>query len=101
MKVILAALAAGLGLWLVFNLIGALIVGAIARQILPGKENISWFTTILVGFLGGMVGKFLFWILHWPTTFIMGFVASVVGAFLLLFIHSMMVANKSGASKSA
>ena len=100
MKVILAALATGFGVWLLFNLIGAFIVGAIARAIFPAKDRIGWFNTIFVGFLGGFVGKILFTLLGWPTQFIMGFVASCAGAFVLLFIHHLMVSAKSDSPKA-
>ncbi len=98
MKVILAALAGVFGIWLVFNLISAFIVGFIARAIFPAKDRIGWGTTLIVGFLGGIVGKVVFYCLGWSTKFLMGFVAAVVGGMLLLFIHHLMVANKSGAS---
>lgn len=95
MKIVLAALGTIFGFWLVFNLIGALIVGAIARAVFPAKDKVGWPTTILLGFLGGIVGKVGFALLHWPTRFGMGFVASVTGAFVLLFIHHLMVSMRS------
>ena len=95
MKALLAAVGTIFGLWLVFNLIGALIVGVIARAVFPAKDKVGWPTTIVLGFLGGIVGKVLFTLLHWPTRFGMGFVASVAGAFLLLFAHHLMVSMRS------
>ena len=35
-----------LGTWLIINLIGAMIVGALARAILPGKDKVGWPLTI-------------------------------------------------------
>jgi uncharacterized membrane protein YeaQ/YmgE (transglycosylase-associated protein family) len=95
MKAIAALFATFVGGWIIFNLIGALIVGAIARAILPGKDAVGWGMTILIGFLGGILGRCLFWILHWPTYFPMGFLASIVGAFVLLLAHRMWVAGKA------
>jgi uncharacterized membrane protein YeaQ/YmgE (transglycosylase-associated protein family) len=95
MKLFLGALAGIFGFWLVLNLLGALIVGAIARAVLPGRQEVGWPTTIAVGFLGGIVGKILFAILGWPTHWGMGFVASVTGAFLLLLLHHFFVAGKA------
>jgi len=97
MKLLFAALGTILGFWLVLNLVGAIIVGAIARAVFPAKDRVGWPTTIVVGFLGGIVGKLLFALMHWPTRFGMGFVASVVGAFLLLFVHHLVVSRRSDA----
>lgn len=97
MKLLIGALGTIFGLWLIVNLVGAFIVGALARAVFPARDRVGWFTTIVVGFLGGIVGKILFWILRWPTTFLMGFVASLVGAFVLLFIHHLMQAGKARA----
>ncbi len=97
MKLALGALAAFLGAWLVVNLVGAFIVGAIARAIFPGKDRIGWPMTILLGFVGGIVGKILFAILRWPTGFGMGFVASIVGAFVVLLGYHLYVASKGTA----
>ena len=57
MKALLATLAALAGGWLLINLVGALLVGAIARGLLPGKDKVGWFMTIVIGFLGGILGK--------------------------------------------
>jgi len=99
MSAFLAFFATVLGGWIIFNLIGAFLVGALARAIFPGKNQIGWFKTIAVGFFGGIVGKLIFWLLRWPLGFPMGFVASVVGAFVLLLIFFVRASGK--ASKPA
>src|SRR5258706_6652511 len=98
MKTFLAGLAALFGGWLIINLVGAFIVGFIARAIFPAKDRVSWPMTLLIGFLGGIVGKILFAILRWPNSFIMGFVASIVGAFLLLLVHHMRIAGRKSSA---
>jgi uncharacterized membrane protein YeaQ/YmgE (transglycosylase-associated protein family) len=90
----LAFFATVVGGWIIFNLIGAFIVGAIARAVFPARNKIGWFKTLVVGFLGGIFGKLLFWVLHWPSGFPMGFVASVAGAFLLLLAYHIRMAVK-------
>jgi uncharacterized membrane protein YeaQ/YmgE (transglycosylase-associated protein family) len=99
MSAILAVLGTVVGAWIIINLIGALIVGTIAKAILPGKENVSWFMTIVIGFLGGIVGKIIFGLLGWSTGIFMGFIASICGAFILLIIYGMMMANKAKPTK--
>lgn len=41
-----------------FLLLG-LIAGAIAKAILPGRQNGGWFTTLLLGVVGAMLGGWL------------------------------------------
>lgn len=41
-----------------FLLLG-LIAGAIAKAILPGKQNGGWFATLLLGVVGAMLGGWL------------------------------------------
>lgn len=100
MKFLLALFATAVGGWIVFNLIGAFIVGAIAKAVFPAKDKVGWGMTILMGFLGGIVGKLAFRILHWPSHFPMGFVASVLGAFVLLLGHHLYVGSKAAAPKA-
>ncbi len=54
--------------------------------------------TILLGFIGGIVGKLIFAILGWPSGFPMGFVASVLGSCVLLWIWHQRVKANSGAN---
>jgi uncharacterized membrane protein YeaQ/YmgE (transglycosylase-associated protein family) len=44
---------------LLYFLLFGLIVGAIARLIVPGRESGGWPTSILIGILGSFVGGFL------------------------------------------
>ena len=64
-----------------------LIVGAIARFIMPGDQKMGWIMTILLGiggsFIAGFVGQALGWYRVGQPA---GFIASVVGALVLLFI---------------
>lgn len=84
--------------WILFNLVGAFVVGLIARAIFPGKDKVGWLATIGIGFLGGILGKLVFWMLRWPTGFPMGFVASVAGAFVLLYVYHLRVTRRAASS---
>ena len=68
---------------LVVGAISGLIVGGIARFLLPGPDPMSWPRTILFGiggsFVGGLVGR----LLNLPTS--LGLVLSVAGAALLIW----------------
>ena len=97
MKAMFALFATFLGGWILVNLIGALIVGAIARAVLPGKDRVGWGMTILIGFLGGILGRLVFQLLRWPVGFPIGFVAAVLGAAVLLLAHRIWRAVQGGA----
>lgn len=66
-----------------------LIVGALARFLLPGKQAMGWIMTILLGIggslLAGYVGQALGWYAVGQPA---GWIASIVGAILLVFIYS-------------
>jgi uncharacterized membrane protein YeaQ/YmgE (transglycosylase-associated protein family) len=68
-----------------FFLLFGLVVGAIARMIVPGREGGGWPTSLLVGvlgsFLGGFLGRGLGWYGGGQAA---GFVMSLLGAVLLL-----------------
>lgn len=72
-------------LWTI--LIG-LVIGVIARFLHPGKENLGFIMTILLGiagsFVAGMVGNFFGWYQAGEGA---GIIASVVAAILLLVIY--------------
>jgi uncharacterized membrane protein YeaQ/YmgE (transglycosylase-associated protein family) len=44
---------------LIFAIVVGLVVGALARLILPGRQNISVLLTIVVGIIGALVGTVL------------------------------------------
>jgi uncharacterized membrane protein YeaQ/YmgE (transglycosylase-associated protein family) len=68
-----------------------LIVGAIARLLLPGRDPIGIFGTIVLGIVGSFVGGFLENLWKYHTMSIhsfhpVGLVGSVIGAFVLLLL---------------
>jgi uncharacterized membrane protein YeaQ/YmgE (transglycosylase-associated protein family) len=70
-------------------LIFGLIVGALARLIVPGREPGGWLTSLVVGvagaFLGGFLGRVFGLYTHDVTTG--GFVMSLIGAVILVAIY--------------
>jgi len=96
MKGLLALLGATVLGWLLLNLIGALLVGAIARAILPGRDKVGWFTTVAIGFLGGLLGKLAAFAAGWHRLGIVKvFAVSVVGALVLLIAHRIWSASRT------
>ena len=87
-------------LWII---IGGAIIGVIARLILPGRQNIPWWSVIIAGIVGMFVGDWLSslfgvketggfdWIRHG-----LQLVVGVVAVWLVAFLF-----GKRGASSSA
>lgn len=69
------------------TIVVGLIVGAIARFLLPGEQKMGWILTCLLGIAGsvaaGVVGQAMGWYAAGQGA---GWIASVVGALVLLFV---------------
>lgn len=72
-----------------------LVVGVIAKLLMPGKDPGGCIITMIIGLVGSLLGGFLGKLLglyepHEPA----GFIGSVVGAMLLLFIYRLIMGKK-------
>lgn len=80
---------------IIWMLIIGLIVGAIAKLLMPGKDPGGFIITILLGiagsFLAGFLGRSMGWYSEGEPA---GFIASVVGAILLLLIYRMVAGGR-------
>ena len=79
-----------LGLIISLIVIG-LIAGALARLVIPGKQNLSIVATIVIGIVGSFVGGFLGYLLFHKDAqngFIQpsGIVGSIIGAIIVLLL---------------
>lgn len=82
---------------MLFEWIGALviglIVGAIAKLLMPGKDPGGCIVTILLGLAGSAVGTFLGRMIF-SQNYVAGFIGSVIGAMVLLLIYRMIIGKK-------
>ena len=79
-----------LGLIISLIVIG-LIAGAVARLLVPGKQNLSIVATIVIGIVGSFVGGFLGYLLfhkdaHNGFFQPSGIIGSVIGAIIVLLL---------------
>jgi uncharacterized membrane protein YeaQ/YmgE (transglycosylase-associated protein family) len=80
-------------LHIIWLIVLGLIVGLIARLIVPGKQPMGWVATALLGIVGSYVGGTLGSILFPPHKFDIhppiqhSFLGALVGAVLLLLIY--------------
>lgn len=73
-----------------------LVVGAIARFLLPGEQKMGWILTGALGIGGSLIAGFVGQALGWYRAGQgAGWIASVVGALVLLFVVNKMQ-SKSG-----
>ena len=68
-----------------------LVVGALAKLIMPGKDPGGIFVTMLIGIAGSFIGTFLGRLVgHYQPEESAGFFMSLVGALILLGIYHLM-----------
>jgi uncharacterized membrane protein YeaQ/YmgE (transglycosylase-associated protein family) len=79
-------------LWM---LIIGLVVGALAKLVMPGKDPGGVIITILIGIAGSLIAGFLGRSLNWygPNESA-GFIASIVGALVLLAGYRLIVSRR-------
>jgi uncharacterized membrane protein YeaQ/YmgE (transglycosylase-associated protein family) len=80
----------------IWTLIIGLIVGAIAKLLMPGKDPGGIIVTMLIGVVGALLAGFIGRALGWyqnpgegP-----GIIASIIGAMVLLFLYRLFVGRR-------
>jgi uncharacterized membrane protein YeaQ/YmgE (transglycosylase-associated protein family) len=81
---------------IISTLIIGLVVGAIAKFLMPGRDPGGCIVTILLGIVGALIAGYLGRALHWyepgqPA----GFIASILGAMLILLIYRLIIGRRS------
>jgi len=73
--------------WIVFGII----VGAVARLLVPGRQPMGMMMTMLMGIIGSLIGGCLSWVFtggmdnpYHPA----GWIMSIIGAVLLVWFYS-------------
>jgi uncharacterized membrane protein YeaQ/YmgE (transglycosylase-associated protein family) len=78
-------------LFIIVLLIVGFIVGGIARLLMPGRDPIGVFGTIVLGIVGSFVGGFLQNLIQYHTASVhsfhpVGIIGSIIGAWVLLLL---------------
>ncbi|MEZ4399201.1 MAG: GlsB/YeaQ/YmgE family stress response membrane protein [Kofleriaceae bacterium] len=81
----------------VWMLIIGLVIGALAKLVMPGSDPGGVLVTILIGLAGSMIAGLLGRALGWygPGQRV-GFVASIVGAIVLLALYRVVTRHRGG-----
>lgn len=88
---------------ILYQLIAGLIVGMIARLILPGRENfpagaLGWLLTAVLGIAGAFVGTILHRLIPFTSSnYTAGWIMSILGAVILLLLYRMFMGKGSSA----
>lgn len=88
-------------LHIIWMIVLGLIVGAIARLIVPGRQPMGWIATALLGIVGAYVGGTLGSVVFPPHHFTItppikhSFLGALVGAVILLLIYKFVTARTS------
>jgi uncharacterized membrane protein YeaQ/YmgE (transglycosylase-associated protein family) len=85
---------------LIGQLIGGLIVGVLARLLLPGKEAfpdgpLGWILTAVLGILGAFIGGFVARSLWADEGYTAGWIMSILGAIVLLLIVRLVMGSRT------
>ena len=83
---------------IIYQLIVGLIIGAIARLLLPGREAIQggavgWLITALLGMGGALLGTLIAQSLWRGENYTAGWIMSIIGAVILLLIYRFIAAK--------
>ena len=77
--------------WIVFGLV----VGVIAKFLMPGKDPGGWIVTILLGIAGSFVGGFLASMFTHTNGGTAGWIGSIIGAMVLLFLYRLIIGRRT------
>lgn len=87
---------------MIWQLLFGLIVGVLARLLLPGKEAfpegiLGWILTAVLGIAGAWIGTFIGGMVF-GENYAAGWIMSIIGAILLLLIVRMIFGKGGGTS---
>ena len=79
-------------------IVAGLVIGAIARLLRPGRQNLGWVATLLIGVAGSIVGGVVASLLGtgdiWALN-VLGFIVAVIAAVIFVGIAAGMTANRA------
>jgi uncharacterized membrane protein YeaQ/YmgE (transglycosylase-associated protein family) len=81
---------------IIWTLIIGLVIGAVAKLLMPGKDPGGCIITMLLGIAGAFVAGYIGRVAGWyqpgqPA----GFIASVIGAMILLLLYRMIAGRRT------
>ena len=80
---------------LIGQILFGLVVGVLAKLLMPGRDPGGFIITILLGIAGSLVGTFIGRALWGGADYAAGWIASIVGAVLLLFLYRLAIGRRT------
>jgi len=81
---------------IIWTIIVGLVVGAVAKLLMPGKDPGGFIVTILLGIAGAFIASYLGQAVGWyKPGQSAGFIMSVVGAIILLLLYRLIFKRKT------
>ena len=81
---------------IIWTILIGFIVGIVAKFLMPGRDPAGFIITVVIGIVGSFVASFLGSTLgFYRQGEPVGFIASVIGAMILLFVYRMIVGRRS------
>ncbi len=75
-------------MYIIYTILIGLVVGILAKFLLPGKDPGGFIVTTLIGIAGAMLARFIGQGMNWYAEGqSAGFIASIVGAIILLLLY--------------
>jgi uncharacterized membrane protein YeaQ/YmgE (transglycosylase-associated protein family) len=75
---------------ILWTILAGLAAGFIAKAIYPGKQNMGWVLTTLLGIAGAFVATYIGQWLHiYQPGQTAGFIGAIAGALILLFVYGL------------
>ncbi len=79
---------------IIWYVIAGLVIGALARLLLPGKQSMGWGLTMLIGIVSAVVGGLL-----WNAIFSgnegIAWIGSIIVAIVIIVLYERMVAKRA------
>lgn len=82
-------------------IVAGLVIGALARLVKPGKQNLGLVATLLLGLAGSVIGGVIANLLGTGDIFelnVLGFIVAVVAAVLLVGVAEGLAGRRKGAA---
>jgi uncharacterized membrane protein YeaQ/YmgE (transglycosylase-associated protein family) len=76
------------------QIIFGLVVGIIAKLLMPGKDPGGFIITAILGIVGALVGTFIGRAI-WGNDYTAGWIAAIVGTILLLWLYRMFAGKRT------
>jgi uncharacterized membrane protein YeaQ/YmgE (transglycosylase-associated protein family) len=80
---------------IIWVLVAGLVIGAIAKLLMPGRDPGGCIITMLLGIAGAFIGTWLGRMFTGNENYTAHWIMSIVGAMLLLFLYRMIAGRRS------